>query len=91
MLVKAYSIHHGLNVKDFIDDYMRLLNNVLNDVWHTVEWRERGKRLIPFIRKDGAFRKELRGKFIRDWVYCKHYVDSAIKQVYSVLESRRIR
>ena len=25
MLVKAYSINHGLNVKDFVDDYMVLL------------------------------------------------------------------
>ena len=49
MLVKAYSSPHGLNIKDFIDDYMRLLNNVLSEIWHAVEWRERKKRLIPDV------------------------------------------
>jgi len=55
----------------------------------------RGKRgtrgLYRFLRKDKAFRKELRDKYLKGWVYSKHYVDSAIKQAYSVLESWRKR
>jgi len=90
-LVKAYSIHHGLNVKNFIDDYMVLLNNILNSMWQTIVWKKKGKRLIPFIRKDKAFRKWLRDEHIRVWTYSKHYVDSAIKQAYSMLESWRKR
>jgi putative transposase len=56
-----------------------------------VEWGKRGKRLIPSIRKDRIFRKELRDTYIRGWIYSKHYVDSAIKQAYSILNSWRKR
>ena len=87
LLVKAYSIPHSLDVKDFIDSYMNLLNNVLDNIWCAIEWKRKGKRLIPTIRKDNVFRKELRDKYVEDWVYCKHYVDSAIKQAYSMLDS----
>ncbi|MEM2514607.1 MAG: zinc ribbon domain-containing protein, partial [Candidatus Bathyarchaeia archaeon] len=54
-------------------------------------WKSKGKRLIPFLRKDNAFRKGLRDKYLKGWVYSKHYVDSAIKQAYSILESWRKR
>ncbi|MEM3809707.1 MAG: transposase, partial [Thermoproteota archaeon] len=43
------------------------------------------------MRKDKDFRKKLRDKNLRGWVYSKHYVDSAIKQAYSMLESWRKR
>ncbi|MEM0003415.1 MAG: transposase, partial [Thermoproteota archaeon] len=43
------------------------------------------------MRKDKDFRKKLRDKNLIGWVYSKHYVDSAIKQAYSVLESWRKR
>lgn len=89
LLVKAYSVQHNLDIKDFIDDYMVLLNNVLENLWQAIEWKKRGKRLIPFIRKDRIFRKKLRETYIRGWIYSKHYVDSAIKQAYSMLNSWR--
>lgn len=91
LLVKAYSIPHSLDVKDLVDNYMCLLNSVLDDLWGMIEWKRKGNRLIPLIRKDSAFKKELRDKHLRGWVYSKHYVDSAIKQAYSVLNSWRKR
>ncbi|MEM3254461.1 MAG: zinc ribbon domain-containing protein [Fervidicoccaceae archaeon] len=91
MLVKAYSIPHNLEVNGLIEDYMRVLNAILEDLWKNIAWERRGKRLIPFPRKDKTFRKELRDKYLKGWVYSKHYVDSAIKQAYSVLESWRKR
>jgi len=91
LLVKAYSIQHNLDVKDFIDDYMVLLNNVLENLWQAIEWKRKGERLIPFIRKDRIFRKKLRDTHIGKWIYSKHYVDSAIKQAYSILNSWRKR
>ena len=89
LLVKAYSIPHSLDVRGFLDDYMRLLNSILDDLWRTIEWKRKGKRLIPSIRKDRAFKKELRDKHLEGWIYSKHYVDSAIKQAHSVLNSWR--
>ncbi|MEM3832515.1 MAG: transposase [Thermoprotei archaeon] len=91
LLVKAYSIPHDLEVNELIEDYMSVLNAILEDLWRNIAWNRNGKRLIPFLRKDKAFRKKLRDKHLRGWVYSKHYVDSAIKQAYSVLESWRKR
>jgi putative transposase len=91
LLVKAYSIQHNLDVNEFIDGYMTFLNNILNDLWQTIEWKKKGKRLIPLIRKDKFFRKEIRDKYIIKWIYSKHYIDSAIKQAYSIINSWRKR
>ncbi|MEM3833032.1 MAG: transposase [Thermoprotei archaeon] len=91
LLVKAYSIPHDLEVNELIEDYMSVLNAILDDLWRNIAWNRNGKRLIPFLRKDKTFRKELRDKYLEGWAYSKHYVDSAIKQAYSVLESWRKR
>jgi len=87
LLIKAYSIRHNLDVNEFIDGYMIFLNNILNDIWQAIEWKKKGKRLIPLIRKDKFFRKEIRNKYIIKWIYSKHYIDSAIKQAYSIINS----
>jgi putative transposase len=70
---------------------MKFLNDILNDLWQAIEWKKKGKRLIPLIRKDKIFRKEIRDKYIIKWIYSKHYIDSAIKQSYSMLNSWRKR
>ncbi|MEM2428731.1 MAG: zinc ribbon domain-containing protein, partial [Candidatus Bathyarchaeia archaeon] len=90
-MVKAYSIPHNLEVNELIEDYMRILNAILEDLWRNMVWKRKGGRLIPFPRKEKAFRKGLRDKYLEGWVYSKHYVDSAIKQAYSMLESWRKR
>ncbi|MEM3334292.1 MAG: transposase, partial [Thermoplasmata archaeon] len=91
LLVKAYSIPYNLKVNGLIEDYMRILNSILDELWKNIVWNRNGKRLIPFLTKDKTFRKKVRDKYLEGWVYSKHYVDSAIKQAYSVLESWRKR
>ncbi|MEM4083902.1 MAG: zinc ribbon domain-containing protein [Thermoplasmata archaeon] len=91
LLVKAYSIPYHLKVNGLIEDYMRILNSILDELWKNIVWNRKGKRLIPFLRKDKTFRKNVRDKYLEGWVYSKHYVDSAIKEAYSVLESWRKR
>lgn len=46
-------------------------------------------RLIPHLPKSNEFKRELRNKHLKDWHFAKHYVDSAIKTAYSILESWR--
>ncbi|PUA33828.1 MAG: hypothetical protein B9J98_02515 [Candidatus Terraquivivens tikiterensis] len=70
---------------------MYVLNAILDELWRSILWKKKGKRLIPYIRKDRTFRKELRDKYLVGWNYSKHYVDSAIKQAYSTLNSWRKR
>ncbi|MEM4310983.1 MAG: hypothetical protein QXX95_01145 [Nitrososphaerales archaeon] len=91
LLVKAYSIPHNFEVNELIENYMNTLSAIMEDLWKNIAWVKRNKRLIPFLRKDKAFRKELRYKHLRGWGYSKHYVDSAIKQAYSILKSWRKR
>jgi len=47
-------------------------------------------RIIPIIPKSNEFKNHyLRNLLLNDWSYSKHYVDSAIKQAYSILKSWR--
>ncbi len=47
------------------------------------------KRLIPKIPKSKEFKRNLRDKLLKDWNCASHYVDSAIKTAYSILNSWR--
>lgn len=44
------------------------------------------KELIP---KSKDYKKWLRRKLLQNWIYAKHYVDSAVKIAYSILKSRK--
>ncbi len=46
-------------------------------------------RLIPYFPKSNEFKRELRNKLLKDWPFARHYVDSAIKTAYSILNSWR--
>ena len=45
------------------------------------------KRLIPTIPKSREFKRNLRNELLRNWSYASHYVDSAIKVAYSIMNS----
>ncbi|MGC9076801.1 MAG: hypothetical protein ACP5HT_06165 [Conexivisphaera sp.] len=68
---------------------------MLADIWSAIEWRTRpvkGKRQvrrIPYLRKDREFRRELRNKYLEGWEYSAHWVDSALKVAFSIMESWR--
>ena len=47
------------------------------------------RRLIPIIPKSRAFKRNLRNYLLKDWEYALHYVDSAIKTAYSIINSWR--
>jgi len=44
-------------------------------------------RLIPTLPQSKEFKKSLRDKLLQNWPFAKHYVDSAIKTAYSILDS----
>jgi len=45
---------------------------------------------IPIVPKSNEFKNHyLRNLLLKDWRYSKHYVDSAIKQAYSIVKSWR--
>ncbi len=88
-LVKAYFLRHGFEVRDLIDAYYGILTRILDELWNSLTWTRKGKRLISCVRKDKPFRKSLRDECLADWAYSKHYVDSAIRQAYSMMKSWR--
>jgi putative transposase len=93
--VKAYNIRHGYNVSGFLEAYRLMLQKAIDEVWIRIKWIEKHnkkgrKRLIPLIPKENNFKHHyLRNILLEDWVYSKHYVDSAIKQAYSIIKSWR--
>jgi putative transposase len=92
--VRAYNIKHDYDVKDFLEAYRLLLQRAIDEIWDGMTWVERYKnerrRLIPIIPKDKSFKYHyLRDLLMKNWNYSKHYVDSAIKQAYSMMKSWR--
>jgi putative transposase len=67
----------------------------VDEIWAGIRWVEKHdrkgrKRLIPIIPKDNIFKNHyLRNMLMEGWDYSKHYVDSAIKQAYSIIKSWR--
>ncbi len=58
LLVKAYSIPHDLEVNGLIEDYMRISNSILDELWKNIVWKRKDKRLIPLLMKDKTFGKK---------------------------------
>jgi putative transposase len=71
------------------------LQRAVDEIWARIKWiekrdEEERKRLIPVIPKDSSFKNRyLRGLLMGGWGYSEHYVDSAIKQAYSIMKSWR--
>jgi len=76
-----------------LEAYRLLQQRAIDEVWANMRWVERcdgRRRLVPVVPKDGGFKNHyLRDLLLRDWDYSKHYVDSAIKQAYSIIKSWR--
>jgi putative transposase len=94
-------------VSKLITWYIRALQNAIDMIWDNIEWRysfpkivRKGKKLVvirglkmhvSIIPRDRAFKKRLREELMKDNPYTAHWVDSAIRTVYSIMESWRKR
>ncbi|MBS7287944.1 MAG: hypothetical protein KIH01_04170 [Candidatus Freyarchaeota archaeon] len=85
--VRSYKVKHDYDVKGFLEAYRWLLQRAIDETWKNITWNERviknRRRLIPIIPKSSEFKRNLRNSLLRNWVFCAHYADSAIKQAYS--------
>jgi len=72
-----------------------MLQKAINEIWTNIRWIEKfnrkdRRRLIPTIPKGNGFKHHyLRSLLLEGWRYSRHYVDSAIKQAYSIMKSWR--
>ena len=87
--IVSYKIKHNYDVAEFLSSYRYLLQRAIDAIWGSIEWRKKGKKLIPVIPKTREFKRNLRNNLLKDWNYASHYVDSAIKTAYSILNSWR--
>ena len=87
--ILSYKIKHNYNIAEFLSSYRYLLQKAIDVIWDSIEWKRKGKRLIPVIPKSREFKRILRNELLKDWNYASHYVDSAIKTAYSILNSWR--
>lgn len=94
--VRAYNVKHSFNVNEFLEAYRSLLQKAVDEIWIRIRWVEKHnseegrRRLIPLIPKENGFKHHyLRNLLLEDWVYSRHYVDSAMKQAYSMMKSWR--
>ena len=101
--VRSYKLKHSYDIKNFLNDYTRLLQKAIDIIWDNIKWIEKKqrkyyrvnkekkyyfvKRLKPEIPKSRAFKRDLRNNLLKDWDYAAHYVDSAIRVAYSILAS----
>lgn len=88
-VILSYNVKHDYDVKDFLSSYRYLLQRAIDEIWVNIEWKRKGKRLIPIIPKSREFKRYLRNKLLNGWNYASHYVDSAIKTAYSIINSWR--
>jgi len=93
--VRAYSVKHSYDISEFLGSYRLILQRAIDEIWANIRWIEKfnrkgRRRLIPIIPKGNGFKHHyLRSLLMDGWEYSKHYVDSAIKQAYSVIKSWR--
>lgn len=93
--IRAYNVKHSYNVSNFLEDYRRLLQRAVDEIWNNIVWinktNKNGRnRIIPIVPKGNEFKNHYLGNLLmKDWRYSKHYVDSAIKQAYSIVKSWR--
>jgi len=92
---RVYNVKHGYNINEFLEAYRLMLQRTIDEVWARIKWVEKHnkkgrKRLFPLIPKGNNFKHHyLRSILLENWVYSRHYVDSAIKQAYSIIKSWR--
>jgi putative transposase len=92
-MLKTYSLKHSLDVGKFLYAYISVLNSMIHDIWETIEWQEKPidgkkqKRIIPYYKKDKAIKSILRNRYLENWEYSNHWVDSALKTAYAILDS----
>ncbi|RLE90902.1 MAG: transposase [Thermoprotei archaeon] len=86
-IVKAYRLKHIHDVSQFITDYLNILRYAIWIIWNNISWKN-DKPILPSTR---GFKRKLRSELKSKWCYASHYVDSAIKQAYSIMKSWRKR
>ena len=97
-MIRTYSILHHLDITAFLDANLVVINKMIDDIWSNISWIEKPikkkKKLPPYKQKrilpvipDYSFKKQMRGKFLENWKYSAHWIDSDIKTAFAIIKS----
>jgi len=76
--IRAYNVRHSYELKEFLEDYRRLLQRAVDEIWNNIVWIEKKNfyrvkgnknyyvtRIIPIIPKSNEFKNHyLRNMFM---------------------------
>lgn len=85
--ILSYKVKHGYDVRGFLLSYRFLLQKAVDIIWDNIGWIEKKRKKIPVVPKSREFKRSLRNELLKSWSYASHYVDSAIKVAYSIINS----
>ncbi len=92
----------GVKLTPLLSAYRGMLNRMIEDIWNAIVWKSvparkswqdnssrpmKQTRLLPIVRMEGQFKSEIRSKYIQDWAYAAHWVDSAENAAFSIVKS----
>ena len=93
-MIKTYTLPHELHLDHFFLAYNHVLNGMLSEIWENITWTEKPmrnskqKRVFPSI-PDYSFKKSMRDEFLATWDHAAHWIDSALKTAFSIIDSWR--
>ena len=91
--IKTYTLNHNVDVSQFLYSIQSVQNSMISNIWSTIVWTEKliknskQVRILPKFVNNKVFKKYLRDKYLVNWQYSNHWVDSSIKVAYSILKS----
>jgi putative transposase len=91
-MIKTFTLAHDLQPDSFFLSCNRMLNAMIDAIWRNIRWVAKPKkgskqqRIFPSI-PNYAFKKQMRDDFLVDWHYAAHWIDSAIKTAFSIIDS----
>jgi putative transposase len=93
-MIKTYALPLDLHLDKFFLAYNHVLNGMLSEIWENIAWTEKPKRnskqkrVFPSI-PDYSFKKTMRDEFLATWDHAAHWIDSALKTAFSIIDSWR--
>ena len=97
MTLKTYSLQHDkfTKLQELFEAYKTVTNKAMQLIYQSIQWKSKKKRnskqyrTYPNYLKTKEFKKYLRDTLLINWSFSTHWVDSALKTAFGIMESWR--
>ncbi len=94
-MLKTYSLQHNkfTDLQDLFEAYTIATNKAIEIIYQSIQWKSKKKkkskqyRMYPNYQKTKEFKKYIRDTLLVNWSFSNHWIDSAIKTAYGIMES----